>query len=60
MNAINDCIGDRISSCIATTKNAYDIVCSLERDIGERDHGLPELSHNMGRTRSRHRRTTSR
>jgi hypothetical protein len=34
-----------------------DIACSLERDIGERDHDLPELSYNMGRARSRHRRT---
>jgi len=28
-----------------------DIACFLEKDIGEHDHGLPELSYNMGRIR---------
>ena len=32
-----------------------DIVCLLGRDIGEHDRCLPELSYNIGRTRSRHR-----
>ena len=37
---------------------APDIECALEKDIGERDHGLSELSYRRGRTRSRHRWTS--
>ena len=46
--------GKKSELCLATP----DITCSLEKDIGERDHGLPELCYNMDRTQSRHRRTS--